>query len=199
MYTKLAVALLLGVVSNAALANDVQRPYAFATLGQASYDGASNSPIAIRIGGGYNFTEVKGLTIGVEGAYADFGTAKSSVAIPFSTTSVSVKTTGLMANGIVSYALPTIKGLSIIGKLGVLRASSSGNATTTTTLFGTTTTTTSFSGTSTGTFFGFGVKYDITRDLEVRATYEDYGSASSNSNGTSSNLSLISAGVAFKF
>lgn len=192
MYTKLAVALLLGVVSNAALANDVQRPYAFATLGQASYDGASNSPIAIRIGGGYNFTEVKGLTIGVEGAYADFGKATSSTP----TYTYSVKTTGLMANGVVSYALPTVKGLSILGKLGVLRASSSGSAVTT--ILGTTIAT-SFSGTSTGTFFGFGVKYDITRDLEVRATYEDYGSASNGSNGTSSNLSLISAGVAFKF
>lgn len=200
MYTKLAVALLLGVVSNAALANDVQRPYAFATLGQASYDGASNSPIAIRIGGGYNITEVKGLTIGVEGAYADFGKATSSTSTAVSSSTFSVKTTGLMVNGVVSYALPNVKGVSILGKLGVLRASSSGNAVTSvTTFFGTTTTATSFSGTSTGTFFGFGVKYDITRDLEVRATYEDYGSASNGSNGTSSNLSLISAGVAFKF
>lgn len=197
MYTKLAAVLLLGVVSNAALAAE-QTPYAFATLGQASYDGSSDSPIAIRIGGGYNFAEFKGVKIGAEGAYADFGTAKSSSAAPFTTISSSVKTTGLMANAVATYELPNVKGLSLLGKLGVLRASSSGTATTTTTFFGTTTNTVSFSGTSTGIFFGFGAKYDITNELEVRGTYEDFGTAVS-SNGTSKGLTMISAGVVYKF
>lgn len=196
MYTKLVMALLLGAVSTVAVASE-QRPYAFATLGQASYEGSSDSPVSFRLGGGYNFMEHKGVTIGAEGAYVDFGTAKSSADVAFISTSASVKTTGLMANAVATYELPNVKGLSLLGKIGMLRASSSGSVTTTNT-FIPSTTTTSFSETSTGVFFGFGVKYDITKDMEVRGTYEDFGSAAS-SNGSSKALTLISAGVAYKF
>ena len=198
MHKKLSVALLLVVASNVAIAAE-QRPYAFATLGKSSYDGSSDSPIAIRVGGGYNFVELRGVKIGAEGAYIDFGSAKSSSSVPFTTMNASVKTTGLMANAVASYALPNVKGLSLMGKLGMLRASSSGSVNTSTTFFGTTTTaSSSFSGTSTGVFFGFGVRYSITSELDVIGTYEDYGTAVSN-NGVSKGLTMISAGAAYKF
>jgi hypothetical protein len=89
MYTKLAAAVLLGVVSNVGLAAE-QHPYAFVTLGQSSYDGSSNSPVALRVGGGYKFAEIKGLSISGEGAYATFGEASNSSAVGLATDRKSV-------------------------------------------------------------------------------------------------------------
>jgi hypothetical protein len=200
MYTKLAAVVLLGVVSNVCLAAERQ-PYAFATLGQSSYSGSSNSPVALRVGGGYTFAEIKGLSISGEGAYATFGEASNSYGVGTGTATSKVKTTGLMANAVVTYDIPKVKGLALMGKLGMLRASTSASVNIPSyTYFGITVpgSSASYSSTSTGTFFGFGVKYDITKELDVRGTYEDFGSAVS-VNGASTGLTMISAGVAYKF
>lgn len=197
---KLVAALVMGVVSCAAAAEE-NRAYVFASIGQSSYDGPSQSAVSLRVGGGYNIVEIKGVTIGAEGAYVDFGSVSNSYSVGFATATSDVKTTGLMANAIATYDIPKVHGLGVFGKLGMLRASSSATVSVSSyTLFGTTYPgySTSYSATSTGTFFGVGVKYAFNKDMEVRGQYEDFGSAVS-VNGASSGLTMLSACIVYKF
>ena len=197
---KLAVALFMGVISTAASAAE-NHAYVFASLGQASYDGPSQSAVALRVGGGYNFVEIKGVTIGAEGAYVDFGSVSNSYSVGFATATADVKTTGLMANAIATYDIPKVRGLGVFGKLGMLHANSSATVSVSSyTLFGTTYpgSSASYSATSTGTFFGVGVKYSFNKEMEVRGQYEDFGSAVS-VNGASTGLTMLSACFVYKF
>lgn len=180
--TKLAAALLLGVVSSAAMAGE--GAYALVDLGVSSYGGGYSAPLGIRIGGGYNFIEpIKGLTIGAEGALGYFGSANNTTIFATNT----IKTQGVMVSGVVNYSIPHVESLSAIGKVGVMVAN------TTNTINGF-----SYTGSSSGLFFGVGMQYDINDKIGVRAMYEDFGSAAS-AGLYSYGLTRLSAGAVFKF
>jgi len=181
--TKLAAALFLGAVSSAAMAG--QGAYALADVGVSSYGGGYSAPLGVRIGGGYNFIEpLKGLTIGAEGALGYFGSANYTTFFGTST----VKTQGVMVSGVVNYSIPHVESLSAIGKVGLMMAN---------TTF-TTTNGFSYTGSSSGLFFGVGMQYDFNDRIGVRAMYEDFGSAVV-MNGISAGLTRLSAGAVFKF
>ncbi len=186
--SKLAVALLLAGASGVASADE--GAFVFGDIGPASYSSGS-SPIAVRVGGGYNFLDIKdtGLTIGAEGALADFGSTSGG----FLNTGFSYHTQGLMANGLVTWQIPHVQGLGIFGKVGVLYAQ------TKSTVFLPGFGFVSGTNTSSGVFIGAGVKYDFTKNWGVHAQYEDFGSPVSAANGTSSSLTMFSAGVTYSF
>ncbi len=186
---KLAAAVLLAAASGTALA--AEGAFVSADVGPASYSAGGSSPIAVRVGGGYNFVEIPNanLTIGAEGAVADFGSATGGI---FNTT-FSYKTQGVMANGRVTWEIPNAKGLGIFGKVGVIYART--DSTVFIPGFG------FISGTSSTSnlFFGAGVKYDFTKNWGVHAQYEDFGGSISAANGATSNLTLFSAGATYSF
>lgn len=188
------VAVLLLASSASAMAAGVGG-FAFADLGQSSYSGAQN-PVAVRLGGGYNFTEIKnaGVTIGAEGAFALFG--KSSYSLIGQT--YTTKTNGLMANAVVDWQIPHVRGLSVVGKLGVLHAMTSASFVSVNPFTGQASGI-STSGTSNGLFFGAGVRYDFNDHLGVRAMYEDFGSAVTGTTGATYGLTMLSAGVIYSF
>ncbi len=188
------VAVLLLACSGSAMAVGVGG-FAFADLGQSSYSGGQN-PVAVRLGGGYNFTEIKnaGVTIGAEGAFAFFG--KSSYAIPYST--ITTRTNGLMANAVVDWQIPHVRGLSVVGKVGVLHAMTSASIVSVNPFTGAASGF-STSGTSNGLFYGAGVRYDFNDHLAVRGMYEDFGSSVTGTTGATTGLSMFSAGVIYSF
>jgi opacity protein-like surface antigen len=174
--------MLMCIVSGAAFAEE--GVYAFADVGQSSYGGISKTAMGVRIGGGYNFIEpIKGLTVGAEVAYADFGSANGVIVL----TPVKVHTKGFMAAGVANWKIPNVEGLDVFAKVGMM------NATTDATV-----NVLSYSGTSSGMFKGIGVKYDFNQHLAVRAQYEDFGSAVSYS-VYSDSLTRISAGAVYSF
>lgn len=181
---KLMGTLLLAAASNLAFAQT--GGYIFATAGMPSYSGASSQPdVALRFGGGANFIELmnKQMTIGAEGAYVDFGSAGYYSGFLAS----SAKATGIMAAGVVTWNIPNIP-LSVIGKVGMLHAKTDWSG-----WYG------GYSGTTNGMFIGAGVRYVISKQIDVFAMYEDFGNAVSVPYGATTGLSMVSGGVHFRF
>lgn len=178
--------------------NDTRGFYAFADVGQSSYAwsaGGGHTSTALRVGGGYNFIEVNGLTIGAEGALVDYGSSSSSSPDAFGgTTTGSMQSQGLLANAVADYSIPTVKGLGIFGKVGMAYI-------TTNTSISSTTTGVSISGSDSvmNPFFGIGVRYDVNQHWAVRVQYEDFGSVTSSSSPLQLNLTLFSVGGVYKF
>lgn len=156
-----------------------------ADLGLPTYGGFGNQPVAIRAGGGYNIVTLVDdtLSIGVEGDLVNFGEAKTTV---FGTTT-KVKTWGVQVGAVVGWDIPHVKGLGVIGRVGMMRA----NSTVTVNAF-------SVGSTSNNTFYGAGIKYTVAKGLDVRAMYENFGSPASNG-GLSYGLEMVSAGVQYNF
>lgn len=169
-------------VSGAAAAEE--GVYAFADVGQSSYGGISQTAMGVRIGGGYNFIEpIKGLTVGAEVAYADFGSASGFIV----TTPIKVHTKGFMAAGVATWKIPNVDALSVFAKIGMMNATTDA----TVNVF-------SYSSTSSGMIKGIGARYDFNPHLAVRAQYEDLGDAVTYSVYTNS-LTRISAGAIYSF
>lgn len=176
--TKLVAILLMGMASSAMAETGA---YVAADVGPASYGYGSSSPIAVRVGGGYNFMKLLDdqLTVGAEGNLENFG----SVSYLFTT----VKTTGLMVAGVATYKIPGVDRLSAFGKVGMMHASTDYTAPGISVTY-----------TSNNPFIGIGARYDFNDQLAVRAQYEDFGNAVS-VGVSSSSLSQISAGVIYSF
>ncbi len=187
---KLSTAVLFGLASTmACAAQGVESTGgAFVTggLGLSSYGAGGNQPFAIRVGGGYNFIKVLDgtLTIGAEGSIADFGKATWNTWF----NSFSLHTRGLMVGGVVTWDVPHVEGLGVVGRVGFM------NASTTYTVNGF-----SYSGSTTNPYFGAGAQYAFSKQLAVRAMYEDFGSAVTVTPGVSTNLTMLSANVVFNF
>lgn len=184
-----AFALALGVVSGGAMAAE-KGGFATVDLGLPTFGLGGTQPIAIRAGGGANFVTLVDdtLSIGVEGNLINFGEASATVLGQ----SVKVKTWGVQVAGVVGWDIPHVKGLGLIGRVGVMRA----NSTVTVSQPGFST---SFGSTSNNTFYGVGVKYSVAKNIDVRAMYEDYGSPAATAQGTSYSLTMLSAGAVFRF
>ncbi len=180
-----AFALALGVVSGGAMAAE-KGGFVVADLGLPTFGLGGTQPIAIRAGGGFNFVTLVDdtLSIGIEGDLVNFGEASTTIAGQ----SVKAKTWGVQVGGVVGWDIPHVKGLGVIGRLGMLRA----NSTVSVAGF-------SFGSSTNNTFWGAGVKYTVVKNLDVRVMYEDFGSPASTANGGSYSLNMYSAGVQYNF
>jgi len=145
--------------------------------------GCKDTATLYRIAGGYQFTPMWG----VEVSYGDYGKASMGTAtIPSSgTLTADWQLSGLQLSGIGTF--PIADGFSLLGKLGIARTDLklTGGGTST-------------SATSTKLAYGIGAQYDFTKNISARAQYEDLGNVG-NSNTDTSKVTLLSAGVVFKF
>lgn len=151
------------------------------------WTGCTDTATAFRIAGGYQFTPMWGAEV----SYGDLGsTSLGSGTILGIPVSGDYKASSLQFSGTGTFPLGA--GFSLIGKLGIARTdlniSASGGG-----VFS------SESATTTKLAYGIGAQYDFTRNVAVRAQYEDLGIVGdSNTTGTSK-VTLLSAGLVYKF
>ena len=146
--------------------------------------GCKDTATLYRIVGGYQFVPMWGAEV----SYGAYGKASMGTAtIPgFGTLTTDWQLSGLQFSGIGTF--PIADGFSLLGKLGIARTDlkiSGGGVSTSTT--------------STKLAYGIGAQYDLTKSVAVRAQYEDLGTVGdANTTGTSK-VTLLSAGVVYKF
>ena len=176
----LVLAVLYGMALPQAMADGL---YGALDLGQTNEGDACNNGLvgscsgtstAVRGGGGYLVVP----RWSAEVSYADYGNA--STGGPAGDWQAS----GLQASGIGTF--PVWRDISVIGKVGLARTDYKLSAT-------------SRSSTTTNLAVGAGVQYEFRKDIAFRAQYEDLGTVGdANTTGTTK-LTLLSAGVIFKF
>jgi OOP family OmpA-OmpF porin len=146
----------------------------------------TDTATAFRFGGGYQFTP----NLGIEANYGILGKPTMSGTVLGVAINGEAKLNTLQVAATGTY--PVADAFSLIGKLGIARTtldvSASGGGFSS-----------SSSATSTKLAYGIGAQYDISKTLGVRAQYENLGEVGDvNTTGTTK-VSLISAGVVFKF
>lgn len=137
--------------------------------------GACNdTSTALRIGGGYQFVPMWS----VEASYGSYGKASRGTAAG------DWQTSGLQASGIGTF--PVWEDISVIGKVGIARTDFKLTAS-------------SRSATTTNLAIGIGAQYAFSKTIDFRAQYENLGTVGdANTTGTTK-LTLLSAGVIFRF
>jgi opacity protein-like surface antigen len=197
--------LLLGIISSSALAEG-SRFYGAVDLGRStvkdrctgnsSFQSCVDSATAIRIAAGYQITPA----LGVEASYGNYGTLKDSNTFSaISTINTEFKLSGYAIHA--TGTLPLNSAFAMIGKLGVARTSITGSATITSSFNGIPNPPTAIpvnEVTSTKASFGVGAQYLISEKTALRAQYDDFGFVG-DSNSGSKKITLLSAGVVFRF
>ncbi|MDH4234534.1 MAG: porin family protein [Gallionella sp.] len=183
----LAGALLLGVAVSPAMAESF---YGALDFGQtkvkdactdlpAGITGCKDTATLARIAGGYQFAPMWGAEI----SYGDYGKESAGTLLGVS---VDWEARGWQISGTGTF--PLGNAFSVIGKLGAARTELklSGGGT-------------SESATSTKLAFGIGAQYDFTRNFGLRAQYEDLGKVGDDNTTGTSKITLLSAGLVYKF
>jgi opacity protein-like surface antigen len=182
--------------------------YAGASLGQSKFKGAcdSDSGIALsnckdsdtawKIFGGYQFTPYLGLEVG----YNDFGRISSdaSVVVGGSTFAgnAKIEATAFELTGIGS--LPLGHQFSLYGKLGVYYAETKSSADIRQTTAPFASASASASDNNTNLTFGFGARYDIMRNIAVRAEWQRFSKVGSDSTGKG-DIEVLAIGGLYRF
>lgn len=199
-----AVALILGATVSPAMADGY---YGALDVGQTKAGDACNTnglPVGLtlvgagckdtatlyRIAGGYQFTPMWGAEV----SYGAYGKATMGTA-PLFTPGIGILSTGdwqlsgIQVSGTGTF--PLGDAFSLIGKLGIAR------------------TDLKFSGgglspqppmtTTTKLAYGIGAQYELTKRVAVRAQYEDLGTIGDAITTGTSKVTLLSAGVVYKF
>lgn len=193
MKKKMFAIVMLSVLTSSAMAEgfygalDVGRSKAQDMCSAANFGGnssCSTTATGFKIGGGYNFTR----NFGVEINYGDLGNVN-----PVSSPGYSQSTKATTLQAAVTGSLAVANDFSLIGRLGFSQ-----------TKFKQTWTTGASSATDTNFAYGIGVQYDFSKNLAVRAQYEDLGKVGAlpitATSGTGrSRVSLISAGLIYRF
>lgn len=151
---------------------------------------------AFRFGGGYQFTP----NLGIEANYGILGSVKASgtdTSIPGTpiTINMDIKPTTLQVAATGHF--PITDSFSLIGKLGVARTTLKLNAAGS--FLGVTVSIPEQSTTSINPAFSIGAQYDFSRNIGVRAQYENFGEVGDDVNTPKVKLSMISAGLVLKF
>jgi OOP family OmpA-OmpF porin len=182
-----SIALIFGATVSPAMADGY---YGALDLGQAkAKDACTGLPAGVtgckdtatmyRIAGGYQFVPMWGAEV----SYAAYGKESAGT---LGAVSVDWQLSGLQVSGTGTF--PLGDAFSLIGKLGIARTEiklTGGGA--------------SVSATSTKVAYGIGAQYDFTKSVAVRAQYEGLGTVGdANTTGTSK-VTLLSAGVVYKF
>ena len=182
--------------------------YAGASLGQSKFKGAcdteagitlsncKDSDTAWKIFGGYQFTP----NLAVELGYNDFGRISSDATVIVGgstfTGNARIEATAFELTGVGS--LPLGHQFSLYGKLGVYYAEtkSSANVRQTTAPFATGSS--SASDNNTNLTFGFGARYDITRNIAMRAEWQRFSKVGSDDTGKG-DIDVLGVGVLYRF
>lgn len=175
-----AVAMLCVIVLQPAMAAgvygtfDVGQTNASDTCNGGLTGACNDTSTALRIGGGYQFVPMWG----AEASYGTYGKAgRSSIAGDW-------ETSGWQVSGIGTF--PVWREISVTGKIGLARTDYKLTAA-------------PRSSTTTSLVFGIGAQYQLGKKISFRAQYEDMGTVGdANTTGTTK-LTLISAGVVFRF
>ncbi len=136
---------------------------------------------AWKILGGYQLNR----NLGIEVGYTDLGEVSASG--PGGTASVEAKALELVGVG----SLPLGERFSVYGKAGVYRGET--DATASTALL-----TGSFSETNNDLTFGVGARYDLTRNIALRAEWQRYADVGGGDIGES-DVDVLSVGALFRF
>jgi len=145
---------------------------------------------AYRLAGGYQFTPMWGAEL----SYADLGKDTMSGTYLGAQVTGDAKATSFQLAGTGTF--PISSGFSVIGKLGIARTELKVSATATVPGFSASA---SAKDTSTKAAYGIGVQYDFNKTVSARAQYEDLGKVGDDATTGTSKLTLVSAGVLFKF
>ena len=134
----------------------------------------NDSSTALRVGGGYQFVPMWGTEV----SYGRYGKAsRSGIAGDW-------QANGWQASGIGTF--PVWENIAVIGKVGLARTDYKLTAS-------------SQSSTTTKLAFGIGAQYMLGEQISFRAQYEDMGTVGdANTTGTTK-LTLVSAGVIYRF
>lgn len=151
--------------------------------------GCKDTATLYRIAGGYQFAPMWGTEI----SYGDYGKATLGTVNNFpgvGTFTGDWKLSGLQVSGTGTF--PLGNAFSLIGKLGIARTDlkltgTGGGASV------------SLSATSTKLAYGIGAQYDFTKSIAVRAQYEGLGTVGDTNTTGTAKVSLLSAGIVFKF
>lgn len=181
--SRLVMAVFFSVVMAPAMAEDFygafdvgQTTAADACTGAPSVFKCEETATAYRIAGGYQFAPMWGAEV----SYGDYGKAT------LITTLADWQLSGLQVSGTGTFPLGAA--FSLIGKLGfaqtTIKLSGGG---------------TSISATSTKLAYGIGAQYSFAGNIAVRAQYEDLGEVGDTDTTGTSKVSLLSAGIVFKF
>jgi opacity protein-like surface antigen len=147
----------------------------------------NDSAIAYGLDGGYQFTD----RFGVELAYANFGSPKTSGLVSGSNVEVTEEISGFRLSGTASF--PISNSFAITGKLGVARTSLNNISTVTPGPV-----IPNYTASTTSLAYGIGVKYNINQSVALRVQYENLGKIGDEITGTDT-LSLLSLGVSYNF
>lgn len=181
----IAVALITGATVSPAMADGF---YGALDAGQSTVkdacsglapgvNGCKDTATFYRVAGGYQFTP----KWGAEVSYADYGKAGAGMLLG---SSVDWQASGYQLSGIGTF--PVKDAFALLAELGIARTELK--------LSG------GFSATAASTKFayGIGMQYDFNRNISARFLYEDLGIVGNINTGTS-RVTLLSAGVVYKF
>ncbi len=182
--------------------------YAGLSIGQSKFKGACDSKAGVtlsnckdsdtawKIFGGYQFTP----NLAVELGYNDFGRISSDAVVTMGGSTFAgnarIEATAFEATGVGT--LPLGHQFSLYGKLGVYYAEtkSSANVTQTTPPFASGSS--SASDNNTNLTFGFGARYDVTKNIALRAEWQRFSKVGSDSTGKG-DIDVLGIGALYRF
>lgn len=198
---KITLALLLSsaAMSISAFAAD-QGGYVAVDVGQSTAKDAcsgttgiscTDSGTAYRFGVGYQLNP----DLAVEANYGVMASAKASGTLSGATINAEVKPKTLQVAAIGIF--PVADAFALLGKLGIARTTidSTGTCSGASCLVPSM----SKSATSTKLAYGIGAQYDVSKSVGIRAQYEYLGEVGDTNTTGTAKISLVSAGVVFKF
>ena len=146
-----------------------------------------DSAIAYGLDVGYQFSDMFGLEL----AYANYGSPKTSGLVSGSNLEVTEEISGLRFSGTASF--PISNSFAFTGKLGVARTSLNNISTVTPGPV-----IPNYTAHTTSLAYGVGVKYNINQSVALRVQYENLGKIGDETTGTDT-LSLLTLGVSYNF
>ena len=158
-----------------------------------------NTDTAYRISGGYRFSPIFSL----EAHYTDLGKYSSesrATLVPNAgagTLSAKYKTSGFGIDALVSAPLGT--GFSIYGRVGVMRAKTEANFTSSGSIFVSPTSRLNATANTTAYSYGIGAQYDINKQIGIRVEGQRYDKLGNNDTGGKLKLDVYTIGAVFSF
>ena len=159
----------------------------------------SNTDSAYRIGAGYRFSPIFAL----EAHHSDLGkywSESRALLVPNAgagTLSAKYKSSGYGLDALVT--APLVQGFSIYGRVGVLRAKTEANFTSSGSIFVSPTSRLDATANTTAYSYGIGLQYDISKQVAIRAEGQRYEKLGNDDTGGKLKLDVYTIGAVFSF